>query len=597
MVFQAVSISNSSLSPADITVHSTDLPDVAALKRALQQERDDFTKMQQELAKRDRELAKRDRELAKRDRELAKRDRELAKRDRELAWAMLKNQVLEARLRKLLLAKYGPSSEKLSDQQLSLLELEPGVSQEEVQAEAQRDQEELKHRPKRKSDAKPHPGRQTLPANLPRVEDVVAVPAAQCLCGACGKDMPVIGYEESEQLDVKPAEYFVRVLKREKRACSACGKGGVKTAPVAPAIIDKCLVSDRIVVNTVIAKYLDHLPLYRQSAMLKRDAGVEIHRSTMDGWVMRVGELLEPIIQAMRRELLAGNYIQADETTVDVQMHDQRGKNHQAYLWQYSTPFDRTSTDGPSSGGIERSPGGVVHGPGGIVLFDFQMGRGAEAPKRMLRDFAGILQTDGYVVYDKVGAAGVVRAACWAHARRKFFEASKLNPKDAVAVEMVDCMDALFAIDRQAREAGMGLDERHALRAERAAPLVGSLDTRLRELRSTVLPKSALGEAIAYTLNLWPRLKVFLTHPVVELSNNLAENSMRGVALGRKNWIHLGDKQAGPRVAAILSIAETCRRQGMPVRDYLHDVLPGMANRKRSEVVNLTPTHWKAAKA
>jgi len=562
MVFQAVSISNSSLSPADITVHSTDLPDVAALKRALRQERDDFTKMQQELAK----------------------------RDRELAWAMLKNQVLEARLRKLLLAKYGPSSEKLSDQQLSLLELEPGVSQEEVQAEAQRDQEELKHRPKRKSDAKPHPGRQTLPANLPRVEDVVAVPAAQCLCGACGKDMPVIGYEESEQLDVKPAEYFVRVLKREKRACSACGKGGVKTAPVAPAIIDKCLVSDRIVVNTVIAKYLDHLPLYRQSAMLKRDAGVEIHRSTMDGWVMRVGELLEPIIQAMRRELLAGNYIQADETTVDVQMHDQRGKNHQAYLWQYSTPFDRTSTDGPSSGGIERSPGG-------IVLFDFQMGRGAEAPKRMLRDFAGILQTDGYVVYDKVGAAGVVRAACWAHARRKFFEASKLNPKDAVAVEMVDCMDALFAIDRQAREAGMGLDERHALRAERAAPLVGSLDTRLRELRSTVLPKSALGEAIAYTLNLWPRLKVFLTHPVVELSNNLAENSMRGVALGRKNWIHLGDKQAGPRVAAILSIAETCRRQGMPVRDYLHDVLPGMANRKRSEVVNLTPTHWKAAKA
>ena len=561
MVFQAVSISNSSLSPADITVHSTDLPDVAALKRALRQERDDFTKMQQELAK----------------------------RDRELAWAMLKNQVLEARLRKLLLAKYGPSSEKLSDQQLSLLELEPGVSQEEVQAEAQRDQEELKHRPKRKSDAKPHPGRQTLPANLPRVEDVVAVPAAQCLCGACGKDMPVIGYEESEQLDVKPAEYFVRVLKREKRACSACGKGGVKTAPVAPAIIDKCLVSDRIVVNTVIAKYLDHLPLYRQSAMLKRDAGVEIHRSTMDGWVMRVGELLEPIIQAMRRELLAGNYIQADETTVDVQMHDQRGKNHQAYLWQYSTPFDRTSTDGPSSGGIERSPGG-------IVLFDFQMGRGAEAPKRMLRDFAGILQTDGYVVYDKVGAAGVVRAACWAHARRKFFEASKLNPKDAVAVEMVDCMDALFAIDRQAREAGMGLDERHALRAERAAPLVGSLDTRLRELRSTVLPKSALGEAIAYTLNLWPRLKVFLTHPVVELSNNLAENSMRGVALGRKNWIHLGDKQAGPRVAAILSIAETCRRQGMPVRDYLHDVLPGMANRKRSEVVNLTPTHWKAAK-
>ena len=521
--------------------------------------------------------------------ELAKRDSALAKRDRELAWEKLRVQVLEAKLRKLLLDKYGPSSERLSDAQLCLLEMEPGVSQEEVQAEAGRDQEELGHRPKRKRERKPHPGRQTLPENLPRVEDIVPVPAAQCQCGACGKQMPVIGYEESEELDVKPPEYFVRVTRREKRACSACGRGGVKTAAVAPSIIDKSLVSDRIVLDTVIAKYLDHLPLYRQSAMLARDAGVEIHRSTMCGWVMRVGELLEPIAQAMRRELLAGNYIQADETTVDVQMHDKRGKNHQAYLWQYSAPFDE-STNGNTGG----NTGGKS---GGIVLFDFQMGRGGEGPRKMLRDFAGILQTDGYVVYDKVGATGVVRAGCWAHARRRFFEASKLNPKDAVAVEVVHQMDTLFAIDREARQAGMGLDERHALRAERAKPLVESLHTRLRELRPAVLPSSTLGKAITYTLNQWPQLKVFLTHPVVELSNNLAENSMRGVAVGRKNWIHIGDQKAGPRVAAILSIAETCRRLGLPVREYLLTVLPGMADRKRSEVAKLTPTRWKAARA
>ena len=506
---------------------------------------------------------------------------ELANAQRELAWAQLKIQVLEAERRKLLLAKYGPSSEKLSDDQLRLLEFEPGVSNEEVKAESERGQPELQYRPKRKREAKPHPGRQTLPENLPRVEEIVQVPAAQCVCDACQKEMAVIGYEESEQLDVKPAEYFVRVLKREKRACSACGKGGVKTAPVASSIIDKSLVSDRIVLDTVLAKYLDHLPLYRQSAMLARDAGVEIHRSTMCGWVMRVGELLEPIAAAMRRELLAGNYIQADETTVHVQMHDKRGKNHQAYLWQYSAPFGGNA-DGQS---------------GGIVLFDFQMGRGHEGPTKMLRDFAGILQTDGYIVYDKVGATGVVRAACWAHARRKFFEASKLNPKDPVAVEMVNRMDALFAIDREAREAGLSIEERHALRQERAAQLVESLHTRLKELRPTVLPRSALGEAITYTLNLWPRLKVFLQHPVLELSNNLAENSMRGIALGRKNWIHLGDKQAGPRVAAILSIAETCKRQGLPLREYLLDVLPGMADRKTSEVVELTPTRWKAARA
>lgn len=559
-----MSISNSSSfnssTPINIAVLPGDSAETVALKQAFQQQLDEFSK-------------------------------EFAKVQRELAWAKLKIQVLEEARRKLLLAKYGPSSEKLSDQQLILLELEPGVSNQEVEAEAGRDEEELKHRPKRSRERKPHPGRQTLPAHLPRVETVVEVPAAQCSCGKCGKTMAVIGYEESEDLDVKPPEYFVRVTKREKRACT-CAKGGVKTAPVVPSIIDKSLVSDRIVVDTVIAKYLDHLPLYRQSAMLARDAGVEIHRSTMDGWVMRVGDLLEPIAQAMRRELLAGNYIQADETTVGVQMHDKRGKNHQAYLWQYSAPFDG-NTNGNTNGNTDGDAGGKS---GGIVLFDFQMGRGREAPKKMLRDFAGILQTDGYQAYDKVGATGVVRAACWAHARRKFYEASKLNPKDAASVEMVGLMDELFAIDREAREAGMSVEARHSLRQEKAAPLVERIGKKLRELRPTVLPKSALGESITYTLNLWPRLQVFLTHPVVELSNNLAENSMRGVALGRKNWIHLGDAKAGPRVAAILSIAETCKRLGLPLREYLLDVLPGMADRKRSEVAELTPTRWKTAK-
>lgn len=135
------------------------------------------------------------------------------------------------------------------------------------------------------------------------------------------------------------------------------------------------------------------------------------------------------------------------------------------------------------------------------------------------------------------------------------------------------------------------------MRTEQAAPLVDRIEKKLRELRPTVLPKSTMGKAITYTLNLWERLEVFLKHPVVELSNNLAENSMRGIALGRKNWIHLGDEKAGPKIAAILSIAETCRRQGLPLRDYLLDVLPGMADRKTTEAANLTPTRWKATKA
>ena len=158
------------------------------------------------------------------------------------------------------------------------------------------------------------------------------------MCAECGGETAVIGYEESEQLEVEPAKYFVWKIKREKRACKKCEERGVLAAPLPPRIIEKGLVSDGVVVATVVSKYADHCPLYRQSAILTRDVGLEISRAMMDGWVMRVGELLTPMVAAMRRELIGGAYLQADETPVGVQMHDRRGKNHQAYLWQYGSP-------------------------------------------------------------------------------------------------------------------------------------------------------------------------------------------------------------------------------------------------------------------
>lgn len=185
------------------------------------------------------------------------------------------------------------------------------------------------------------------------------------------KRTSVIGYEESEQLDVEPAQYFVLVSKREKRACKSCEERGVMAAPLPPRIIEKSLVSDRVIIDTVVSKYADHAPLYRQSVIFLRDAGLEISRATLCGWVMRVGDLLTPVVEVMRRELLRGTYIQADETPVEVQMHDGRGQNHQAYLWQYGTP-------------------------GGAAIFEFRMGRGREGPKRFLGNFEGILQTDDY---------------------------------------------------------------------------------------------------------------------------------------------------------------------------------------------------------
>jgi transposase len=485
----------------------------------------------------------------------------IATLERELNWAQLKIQVLEERLRRHRIGLLGPHSETLSNLQLELLiDFEPGVTGEEVEAEAKRGPVP---QPERKRKA--HPGRQKLPENLKRVEQVIAAPA--CPCAACGGETAVIGYDESEQLDVEPASYLVRVTKREKRACRKCEGGTVVTAPLPERIVEKGLASDRVVIDTVVSKYCDHLPLYRQAAILERETGIEIGRATLDGWVMRVGELLIPVTAAMRRDLLKTNYLQADETTVPVQMRDGRGSDHQAYLWQYGAPRGET-------------------------VFEFQMGRGREGPRKFLGEWEGILQTDGYQAYKGIGGPKLVQVGCWAHARRKFMDAVKVNPKDERAVKMVIRMDALFAIDRDAQERGLSGEARLASRRELAPSWLEEIQEGCREALREVLPKSTLGQAAQYTLNEWTKLKRCLDYAEVELSNNLAENSMRPVALGRKNWLHVGSEKAGPKVAAILSVVESCRRLKVSVKEYLGDVLPGLGSRKLSEVPLITPARW-----
>jgi hypothetical protein len=361
----------------------------------------------------------------------------------------------------------------------------------------------------------------------------------------------------------------VVVTKREKRACKSCEEHGVVCAPLPARIIEKGLASDRVVIDAVVSKYADHVPLYRQSVILQRETGLVISRATLGGWVMQVGDLLRPIVGAMRQELLGGSYLQADETTVGVQMHDGRGQNHQAYLWQYGQPR-------------------------GSVVFDFRLGRERDGPKRFLGDFAGRLQSDGYGAYDHVGGPGLVHVACWAHARRKFFDAVKLNARDVTSIRLVAQMDALFAIDAQARAGALSLEARHELRRQKAPHLLEQLKAGIEAARAGVLPQSALAKACNYTLTLWNRLTRFLDYPEVELSNNVAENSMRPVALGRRNWIHIGSKEAGPRVANILSVVETCRRLVLPVREYLGSVLPGLADFPVQRAGQLTPAAWAA---
>jgi transposase len=510
-------------------------------------------------------------QLAERDQQIADRDQRLSHKNQALALAEIKIKVLEERLRLDRIARYGKRSETLSDLQLQLLDLEPGASSEEVEAESEREPLQPQT-PQGKSASelrRRHPGRQELPSHLERVVEIVACTPEQCNCGRCGKQTTVFGYEETEVLDVRPAEYIVRVIKREKRACRDCEEQGVQTAPVPERIVAKSVLSDQMIIETLVGKYCASLPLYRQQAIIKRDAGVQIALSTLNDGVLRVGELLMAISAAMKREVLAGTYIQADETPIGVQTHDKRGRNHQAYMWQYGSP-------------------------GKGVVFDFRMGREGEGPKQFLGNFNGLLQTDGYKGYNHVGGPKMVHACCLAHARRKYVDAVKVNANDKDSASIVALMDELFAIDREAREQNLDHAQRDLLRQERAPKLLEQLRAAALALKKTALPKSAAGQAANYTLSYWSKLTVFLKHPELELSTNLAENAMRSIAIGRKNWLHLGSKEAGPKIAAIFSVVETCRRLNIPIRKYLGDVLPGLANRSIQSLAELTPTAYAA---
>ena len=496
----------------------------------------------------------------------------------------MKVQKLEQELRLERIRKYGTHSEKLSDLQLKLLDLEPGVSSVEVEAESLREplpetttSNELSSKQRRARQQ--HPGRKEFPAHLERVDEIIPCSAEQCTCSKCGGERKIIGYDKAEVLARKPVEYFVRVIKREKRACAGCIQLGVSIAASPVRIAPKSIFSDEMIIDFLVGKYCDSLPVYRQCATLKRDLGIEIARTTINDGVLRVGEMLIPIIAEMKRDLLAGNYVQADETPIGVQTPDKRGETHRAYFWQYSTP-------------------------GKGVVFDFEMTRRKKVAQAFFKDYGGVLHTDGYAAYEKdIGTKEMIHACCWAHGRRGFIEAFKVQQKaNATSRELervVALLDGLFAIDRDARDQNLSLEGRHALRQDRAPEILAELHLLLQAMKESdlILPQSLEGKAIAYTLKRWTELTVFMQHPEVELSTNLAENSMRTIALGRRNWLHLGSKEAGPKIAAIFSIVESCRKLDVPIRKYLAEALPGLADRKIQSLAELTPAAYAAKQA
>jgi transposase len=475
-------------------------------------------------------------------------------------------------IRLINIRRFGPKGEKLSSLQGVLLLQEPSVSAQEVAQEAELPQEQKDQPLPRAKQPRPHhPGRERLPEHLERREEVIACCPEDCTCPKCGAQRPVIGYETREELMCEPAQFWVRVIKREKRGSHCQEEQGVATASAPAQIVPKGKLSNDFIIEGLVRKYQLHLPVYRQCAALAEDFAIDLSRKTLTDAILAAGGLLQAVVRAQRLELLCGGYLQADETTVPCQTGERTGRNHRAFIWEFSEP-------------------------GGPVVFEFQWGRGRDAPREFLQGFRGKLQSDGYGVYDKLGE-GIVYVGCMAHTRRGFVDMAKLAPLDPVPREVLGRFAELYAVEKEAREGTLSAEARLALRQAKSVPVMAALKARLVEIRQQITPGGKLAQACDYALGQWSRLEEYLKDGRIEIDNNWCEGGMRPWALGRKNWLHVGSPEAGPKIAAIASIVETCRRLDINLRDYLRDVLPKLGEWPINRIGELTPTAWKATQA
>jgi transposase len=481
-------------------------------------------------------------------------------------------QLQDEKIRLLNIRLFGPKGEKLSPAQVQLLLDEASVTASEVAREADLPNAQKQNPlPRAKQPRLHHPGRERLPEHLERREEIIPCCPEDCTCPKCGAQRPVIGYETREELACQPAQFWVRVIKREKRGSHCEEEQGVATAAAPAQIVPKGKLSNEFIIEVLVRKYQLHLPVYRQCAALAEDHGIELSRKTLTDAILAAGSLLGAVVRAQRLELLGGGYLQADETTMPCQTGEKTGRHHRAYVWEFSQP-------------------------GGIVVFDFQMGRGREGPQEFLKGFHGKLQSDGYAAYDKLGE-GIVYVGCMAHARRGFVDAVKVAPLNPLPQEIVARVAQLYAVEKEARQGRLGTEARLALRQAKSVPVMADLKTRLVEIRQQIPPGGKLAQACDYALDQWSRLEEYLSDGRIEIDNNWCEGAIRPLALGRKNWLHVGSPEAGPKIAAMASIVETCRRLDINLRNYLRDVLPKLGQWPLNRVGELTPTAWKAAQA
>lgn len=467
---------------------------------------------------------------------------------------------LEYQLEKFKHLLFGKRSEKMEAVRADGL-LQADLFQEaarEIEEEREEETEVTYKRKKRRGNRKP------LPENLHRERVEVDVPPELRTCPDCHGEMSSIGEHILEELEYIPALLYIIEYVFKKYACKRC-RSGVLMEPIPERPIKKGRPGPGLLSWVLVSKYQDHLPLYRLERIFERH-GLSISRSTLSDWVGAMANLLQPIAQAMKRNLLKAPVLQADETPIQVREPGLKKMTRRSYLWSYGIPE-------------------------GEVVYDFTTGRGSDGPRVFLEGYEGYLQTDAYAGYNVVFETGrVVRIACWAHTRRKFYDARAESPPFAELI--LAAIQKLYRIEREAKENAITGESLVELRRSEALPVLERIHEILLLHRERFLPKSGLGEAITYALSQWAALLRYVEVAAADIDNNAAERSMRRVVLGRKNWLFLGHPDAGPRAAVILSIVETCRRLEIDPFKYLKDVIAEMA-KDPSRAEALTPRAWR----
>jgi transposase len=512
--------------------------------------------------------AERDAAIGERDAAIAERETTIDERDRALAQI----DHLRHLLRQLQRAQFGKRSEKLTPDQLllALEDIEQAIAESEAQ-NAKKDAKAAKARTEKR-----RANRGALPRHLPRVHVTIAPEDTNCPC--CRTPMHVIGEEESERLDVIPAQFHVIVTHRPIYGCRGCEEAPVQ-APAPERLIKGGLPTEAMVAYVLAAKYAWHLPLYRLAQILLSQ-GIAIERGTLASWVGYAAAELKPVYLRLRELILASVKIAVDETVVPV-LDPGRGRTKRGYFWAIARD-DRPwgGTDPPA------------------VAYTYAPGRGAVHALKLLENYCGIVQCDGYAAYKTVADAeslgnAITLAFCWSHLRRRFFDIAE-GGSAPIASEALERIALLYAIEKTIR--GRSADERRAVRQEKSKPIVLALKTSFEEQLARVSAKSVIAEAIRYGLNHWDGLIRFLEDGRIELDTNIVERSMRGIVLNRKNALFAGHDQGAEFWAIIASLVETCKLQGVDPQAYFADVLTKLVNLwPASRIDELMPWAWARA--